>query len=163
MKGHPGITREAQVQGLVPYLSFLQAHEVMALSDLCNEHGWYGLRQRHLDPLVRKNGGVAYLDDALAMTSLDEIIEKNRVHWIDHWLEDFKKAGASGEKIISLMTKWLASRKTIGSLRLVSDALSLIGRREDLAILDIKLEPDDASASMLRADTAFAVKRRTLH
>ncbi len=161
-KGHPGVTREVQVQGLVPYLSLLPAHELMAFWDLCNEHGWYGLRRKHLDPLVRKNGRAAYLDDSLAMASLDEMVKENRVHWIDHWLEDYAKTGASTDTIVGLLAKWLASRKTIESLRLASAALSLIGRRSDLAILDVKLEPVDTSADMLRADTAFAVRRRML-
>lgn len=104
-----------------------------------------------------------YIDDAFTMASLDGMVEKNRIHWIDHWLEDYAKTGASTDTIIRLLAKWLASRKTISSLQLVSAALSLIGRRDDLAILDVELEPDDASADMLRADTAFAVRRRTLH
>lgn len=162
MTRHPGITREAQVRGLVPYLSFLQAYEIMALWDLCNEHGWYGLREMHLDSLARKIGWVPYLDDVLAMASLDEIVEKNRIPWIDDWLEKYTKTGASTEKIIGLLAKWLASRKTIESLRLVSEALSLIGLRHDLAILDVKLDPHDASADRLRADATFAVRRRTL-
>jgi hypothetical protein len=160
-KGHPGITRAAQIEGLVPYLSFLQPHEVKTLWDLCNEHGWYDLRQKHLDPLLQKNSQVEYLDDTLAMESLDSMV-KNRFLSVNHWLKEYAETGASTDVITAVLAKWLASRKTIEALHLVSIALSLIGHRDDLVILDVKIEPEDASADMLRADTAFAVKRRTL-
>ena len=160
-KGHPGITHATQVQGLVPYLQFLQPHEVRSLWNVCNERGWYGLRRKHLDPLLRKTGQVVYLDDALVMESLDNMA-KNPLLSISSWLEEYAKTGASTDVITALLAKWHASRKTIASLHLVSIALSLIGRRNDLAIVDVKLESEDASADMLRAATAFAVRRRTL-
>jgi hypothetical protein len=160
--GHPGITREGQVEAIVPYLALLPTHEVMMLWDLSNKHGWYRLRREHLDPLIRENRALPYFDHARAMGSLDELVERKRAPWIDHWLEDYAETGASTDAIIGLLGKWFASRKTMESLQLVSRALSLVGRRDDLAILNVKLESDDASVDMLRADIAFAVRRRTL-
>jgi len=160
--GYPPIAREIQIQTLAPYLRYLDQHEISRLWDLCNEHGWYRTRQQYLDPLVQKNGRAVYLDDFATMAALDEMAKDNRIQWIDRWLEDYAKTGASTDVIIGLLERWLASRKTIESFRLVSRALSLIGRRDDLAILDVLIEPDAVESHMLRTDTAFSVRRRTL-
>jgi len=160
--GYPPLARETQIETLAPYLKYLRQHEISMLWDLCNEHGWYRTRQEHLDPLVQKNGRAVYLDDFATMATLDEMVKENRFPWIDVWLEDYAKTGASTDVIIGLLKRWLASRRTIESFRLVSHALSLIGRRNDLTILNVQLVPDSGESAMLRADTAFSVKRRTL-
>jgi hypothetical protein len=160
--GYPPIARETQIETLLPYLTYLKPHEISRLWDLCNEHGWYRMRQSHLDPLIRKSSGVVYLDDLASMTALDEMVKRNPFPWIDLWLEDYAKTGVSADVIIGLLRRWLESRRTIESLRLVSQALCLIGRRADLAILNVPIESDAEGSDMLRADTVFSVRRRTL-
>jgi hypothetical protein len=55
----------------------------------------------------------------------------------------------------------LALRETFAALELAASAVLHIGRREDLGLLTVPIEPKDAAA-VLRADTAFGVKRRSL-
>jgi hypothetical protein len=161
--GYPPLAREIQIQTLVPYLKYLQQHEISTLWDLCNEHGWYRVRQAHLDPLIQKSGGAVYLDDIASMEALDKMANDNRFPWIDLWLENYAKTGVSTEAILGLFKRWLASRKTIESLRLMSQALSLIGRRDDLGILNVDIEAEAQELDMLRCDTAFSVRRRILN
>jgi hypothetical protein len=53
--GHPGITREAQVLVLEPYLDLLDARELERLADACNEAGWFDIRRRLLDDRLSSN------------------------------------------------------------------------------------------------------------
>jgi hypothetical protein len=143
-------------------LSHLAPHEIKSLSDVCNQNGWFSLRRAKLDPILRQ-GGILYEDEAPTLLSLDEMVDKNRVHWLDHWLSDYAKTGATTDTIVASVAAWFAARKTLGALRLVHEMLVHIGRRKDLGILEVDLDPPEAIADAIRADATFAVKRRSLN
>lgn len=161
-KGHPGITRQDQVISLAPYLTYLAKYEVLELWAICNEHGWFDIRQRVLDPHLRQNGGILYVDEQLTFAALDGLASR-RNYWLDHWLEGFAKTGASEEAQMSLIGKWLRERKTMAAMEIASEALNNIGRRTDLSLLDVPLIDANPGIEVLKANTTFAVCRRSLN
>jgi hypothetical protein len=161
-RGHPGITREAQILALTPYVAYLRRHETTELWAICNKYGWFALRRSRLDPHLRATNGILYEDEAPTFAALDDMVEKNNVYWARHWLERYAETGATTDMIISRVGAWLAQRRTLGALILVHEVLVTIGRRGDLAILDTALDAPEPIAGAIRADAVFAVRRRTL-
>jgi hypothetical protein len=161
-EGHPGITRSAQIESLAPYLRYLGKHTIMGLWDICNEHGWFDLRRSVLDPHLRQSGGILYEDEAPTFAALDDMVTRNQMHWLDHWLEQYAMTGASSEDRLARIAAWLGARKTMDALQLVSEAVAQIGRRADLSLLDIPLADADARLEAIKANVVFAVQRRTL-
>jgi hypothetical protein len=161
MKGHPGITREAEIAALGPYLAYMAHHEIMDLWETCNTFGWFSLRRSFLDPHLRATNGILYEDEAPTFADLDKIVQN--IHWVDHWLERYAKTGATTDMIIARITGWFAQRKTLEALKMVREVLVHIGRRGDLSMLDVALHTPDPCADAIRADAVFAVKRRSLH
>ena len=96
------------------------------------------------------------------MASLDKMVTENHVYWMDRWIEDFVKTGASLNDIMNVIDRWLADRKSLGAFELAATAVIQVGRRKDLKMLNVDIEPRDRSAA-IRSDAEFAVRRRTLH
>jgi hypothetical protein len=161
-KGHPGISRRDQILALAPYLEHFEKHQIEDLREICSRHGWFDLRRTILDPHLRKSGGVLYEDEAVTFAALDNLIEKDRGHWIDHWLDNYTKTGASHEERIETLRKWLEARRTTKAKRLVCDALVHFGRRSDLVLLDVPIDEDEAVLLPVKVDTRFSVMRRSL-
>jgi hypothetical protein len=162
---HPGITREAQIVALAPYLPHLAHHEVMSLWELCNQSGWFTLRRSHLDPHLRATSDILFEDEAPTFAALDDMAVNTDGFWISRWLERYAKTGATPDMIVARISGWFAQRKTFETLILVHNVLVTIGKRCDLAMLDMALDLDarEPFADAIRADTVFAVKRRTLY
>jgi len=157
----PGVPDLAQVESLVPYFRFFSDLSIDCFWRVCNARGWFDFRRQHLDKLVTNRHYREVLGGEHTAKVLDEFLEKDE--WLDRWLEDYVKAGANVDQITRELSKWLASKLTIGALGVVADALVQIGRRSDLAILSsVDIEPRDTAGQII-ADTEFAVKRRTLH
>jgi hypothetical protein len=164
MKGHPGITREVQIEALLPYLAYLARHDVLRLRDLCNQQGWFSLRRASLDPFLRQTEAVLYEDEEPTFAALDQMIEKEREHWLDLWLDDYVKTGATPDAIVARFRAWYAKRRSVAALRLVHGMLFHIGRRPDLQILDeVEVDPPDPAADAIRADATYTVRRRSLY
>jgi hypothetical protein len=161
-KGHPGITRPAQIAALAPYLPHFAKHEVEGLWEVCNSHGWFAERNALLDPYLRQNGSILYVDDVATFAALDEMRTQSPVYWLDHWLDRYGDTGASSADRMACVARWFCERKTMSALRLAADALVLIGRRADLALLDTLLADADADLPAIKTNTIFAVRRRTL-
>src|SRR5260370_38353370 len=77
-KGHPGVTREAQIAALSPYLTYMADYEVMSLWEICNRYGWFALRRSVLDPYLRRANGILYEDEEPTFTDLDERGKRER-------------------------------------------------------------------------------------
>jgi hypothetical protein len=60
-----------------------------------------------------------------------------------------------------MIAKWLAARRTFPALQLAAIAVIHVGQRGDLQLLSVSIETNDATEG-LRADTAFAIKCRSL-
>jgi hypothetical protein len=159
----PGVTDLAQVESLVPYFKFFSDFSIDSFWRVCNARGWFDFRRQHLDPLVSLRQYSDVLGGEHTVKVLDEFLEKEKAIWIDRWLERYLEAGANVDQITRELSKWLASKPTIGALGVVANALVQIGRRSDLAILSsVDIEPRDTAAQIV-ADATFAVMRRTLH
>jgi len=61
--------------------------------------------------------------------------------------EHIATVGASRDKMISVIRKWLASHKTFQALKLAAHAVAQVGSRLDLKILAVLIEPEDAAAA----------------
>jgi hypothetical protein len=84
------------------------------------------------------------------------------VYWLDHWLDRYGETGASSTDRMACVARWFCERRTMRALRLAANALVLIGRRADLALLDTLLADADAGLPAIKTNTIFAVRRRTL-
>lgn len=161
--GHPGVTRIQQVEALVPYVDHLGPNSIHDLWTLCNERGWFELRRRHIDPRMRDEWRhTNYVDDTRAQKSLDDMLNNRRGHWIDFWIDDFLKAGASLPHILDLIAEWSGRRRTIDALELAGDGFVHAARREDLQRLLARWAEGSQEAAAILADTSFAVQRRSL-
>jgi hypothetical protein len=160
-KGRAGITHPRQIEVLIPYFGFLSHIEIYRLWSECNDHGWFDLRRQYLDDRLDARYKGHTTDEDRAMDSLDKMATPNNFHWIDRWLEDFTKVGIPLDQAMCLIGKWLANRRTIDALRLAGQAIIHTGRRQDIELLDVDVEPKEQAAAM-RASIEFAVRRRSL-
>lgn len=160
--GHPGISRPEQVDALAPYIVFLSAMDIHYLWTVCNENEWFELRRTHLDARIAASShDWVYLDDDRVGAKLDEFLSKQN-RWIDHWLDDFRKSGASIDRIVAVIGRWLKNNNSVEGLKLASEAMLHLGGRAHLEILKAaKVEPTDLADKII-ADTDFGLKRQSL-
>ncbi|WP_334389779.1 hypothetical protein [Bradyrhizobium sp. AZCC 2262] len=161
--GGSGVTRLVQVEALVPYLDLLGDLAIDHFWRRCNERGWFEFRRQHLDSRLSHPRYTELLGEENTFKALDEFAEKDRIHWVDHYLERLLTTGVTLDDVVQEIYRWFNSRGTIDALRIMSVVLIEIGRRSDLAALDnVHVEPHEIAAQ-IKADTVFAVMRRTLH
>jgi len=160
-KGRAGVTRRNQIEALIPYLDRLDELTIHAFWELCNEHGWFDLRRNHFDKRLGTKYGRHYTNDDQIFASLDEMIKRKNLYWIDTWIDDFLKTGATPEHVMSIIGKWLAARKTLDAVKLAAIAVIHAGRRKDLDMLRVSIEPQSMVDAII-SNTQFAVKRRSL-
>jgi hypothetical protein len=159
--GREGVTRPAQIEALVPYLDYLNEHDVFQFWDACNSLGWFDLRRRHFDPRHSEKYGRRTYDDEQIIAIFDDMVQKNDFHWIDHQIERITETGVTVEHVLEVIGGWLRQRGTFEALRLAAMAIVHAGGRKDLAALNISVMPQDAADNLV-ADAQFAVKRRRL-
>jgi hypothetical protein len=159
---HPGLTRPEQIAAILPYLDMLDDMEIYDFWSACNEHGWLTLRRAHLDSrLTSRVRERIYLDDTRVMKALDEFLAKND-QWINHWLDDFLKSGASLDDVMDIIGRWLQGKSDLQALKIASGGVLHLGERRHLDLLRAaKIEPPEMAAAIV-ADTEFGVRRRTL-
>jgi hypothetical protein len=162
VKGHPGLTREAQVRALAPYLHLLSPMDLGTLWEACNDHGWFATRRALLDERLQPPFLERRWDRNRAASDFDKMIAENRLVWIDHWLDDFLKTGLPWAEILAAMTAWLDQRRSFEALQLVAVAVEHRGTREDLGALSTYEGMPETAARQLIADTQFAVRRRSI-
>ncbi len=160
--GHPGITRSSQIEALAPYFAYMEKYDVEDLFETCNSHGWFKERLSLVDPFLRQGGGIVYVDGEPTFAALDSMAENKRSYLLDHWLDNYAKTGASLDVRMSCIAKWLQARGTMAAMSIAAQALVLHGRREDLAVLATPLADVNHGFEQIKANTIFAVRRRTL-
>jgi hypothetical protein len=83
--------------------------------------------------------------------------------WVDRWVEAFAERGDPPRRVIDIVTKWLAERRTFEAFKVALEVLQFAGTRADLDILDAADFPSAGEiVPVLQADIEFAVKRRSL-
>lgn len=162
MKGRPGVTREAQVLALVPYLHLLSPMCVEMLWEACNDHGWFVIRRQFLDDRLPPSSRLRWDRDQVLL-ELDKMVPEKRLVWIDHWIDDFLKTGVSWSEILATLTAWLEERRSLEALQVVAAAVEHCGTREDLSAMRLYEGMSEDAARQLIADTTFAVRRRSIH
>ena len=90
------------------------------------------------------------------------MVAEKRLVWIDHWIDDFLKAGVPWTEILTTMTAWLDERRSLEALQVVAAAVEHRGTREDLGALSTYEGMPETAARQLIADTQFAVRRRSI-
>ena len=161
--GHPGITREAQVEALAPYLKFLNSFDIWQLWTICNDHRWFTLRRKLLDACLQKKYLKWRWDHDQAISELDEASKRQPIGIdINFWIDNYLKTGVTWNDILSTMTGWLGERQSFEALQLVAAALRYIGTRNNLEVLRIYEGMPETESRQLIADTQFVVHRRTI-
>lgn len=159
--GHPGITRIEQLDGLIPYLDYINDSGIYAFWGLCNERGWINMRRTQLDGRLgqwRKNAG---LDDETLMMELDEELKRDH-HWLDHWVEWRMKDGRSRDAILDVVDIWLKRHKgNVAAMEVAAAVITHAGTRCDVDRLAVGSDESEEAAAIV-TDTRFAVARRTL-
>jgi hypothetical protein len=158
--GHPGVTREAQVLALEPFLHLIDDRNVASLAIACNEAGWFDIRRRLLDARLtsRYNRLIPKVDAEV----FDELATENRIFLTGHRIDEALKTGVTWREYLDALEAWLDERKTMGALRLVARALMHKGSRADLRVLRVYPGINSVAAAALITSTSFTVRRRTL-
>ena len=162
MKGHPGITRDAQVLALAPYLHLLSPIDVGRLWEACNDHGWFTIRRELLDSRLQPPFLQCKWHRDHAASEFDKMVAETRIDWIDEWIDGFLKTGVLWSEILATMAAWLDERRSLEALQVVAAAVEHRGTRENLSALKTYEGMPEAATRQLIADTRFAVRRRSI-
>jgi hypothetical protein len=163
MKGHAGLTREAQLRALVPYLDLLSVGEISQLWHACNDRGWFNSRREFLDCRLRPQHLESLWDRDRAVAKLDAMISRHPPYWIDHWIDEFLKTDTPWSEILSVLAEWTGARQSLRAFNRLAEAIVHCGNRNDLAVLSHQKIAAEYPGNELLVDTAFAVRRRTIH
>jgi len=161
--GRPVLNSQNQVLGLMPYLKYFSAHDVLALWQICNARSFYSIRERYLDKLLDKEYQQYVWSKEQIYLQLDEMVEKKYgIHWLTHRIDDWLNIDISWSNILETMTDWLNSRRSLVAFKFVAAAIAHRGGRSDLEILtrynDIYLNDFEE----IFKNTQFSVFRRSL-
>ena len=159
----PGLTREAQLRALTPFLDLMDAMDILQLWDACNDHGWFVIRRELLDSRLRPPFLGRMWDRDRAAAALDRMISSEPPYWIDLWLDEFLKRDVPWTEILSTLTEWSGARQSLRAFSILALAISHCGTRADLAALSDQKIAAEYSANEFLIDTTFAVRRRTIH
>lgn len=152
-----------RLESLVPYLNLLSESAIESLWEHCNRMGFHGWRRKYLDSRLsgerRKGHG---LDEEGLYHSLDKEAEATRPY-TRHWIEQFDRRGDPPGSAVRIAAKWLGRRRTLDALKTAADVVISVGRRADLALLEVEgIEPAETARDIV-ADTRFAVFRRSIN
>ena len=162
IKGHPGLNRESQVLALAPYLDLLDDTNIFNLWEECNNRGWFATRKKLLDGRLQPSFAQRIWNRDCAIEELDSMIEKERPHWIGHWIDRYLKTDVSWSEMLETLMAWLNARQSLEALEVVASAVARRGGRKDLSLLRNYEGMEENGVKELILDTEFAVQRRTI-
>src|SRR5258708_2041860 len=161
-KGREGLTRQAQVMALGPYLKFFAPIDIWHLWNECNAHGWFQIRRELVDGRMADPFDREMWSPARFMGELDSFAENKRPFWSDHLIDLFLKTGVPWSEIRDALATWLSQRRTLEALRGAAAIVAQRGTREGCNLLKSYDGMPQSEAEQLIADTAYAVRRRSL-
>lgn len=159
--GRSGITRQDQIQGLVPFLDHLTESSIHAFWEVCNERGWIEFRREHLDSRLGEWSERVGLNDENLLAELDKELSYDRHYWLDHWVDRHLDHGRSKEEVLNIVRQWLGSNMNSKALQIAASIIIYAGTRADLEILSEGGVGEDMASAII-SDARFAVERRTL-
>ena len=156
MSGEAGLTRKLQVRALAPYFHLLRENDLEDLARACDENGWYELRRELIDPRIDTNRS----SPAALRRALDESLERLAPSWIEHQIDDLRKAGVRWKSLAAELRDWLSTQPSDNALEAVSHAIGYAGGGEDVAILSSWPGTDHTLREATATDLRFAMRRR---
>jgi hypothetical protein len=153
-----GIAREEQIEALAPYLQHLRPEDINELAHVCNEHGWYDLRRRLIDPHEEDRLGTS----DLFRRKLDHELSQGHRGFIDFDIDRLLKADVRWEELASTIRDWLKGQTSVPALELAERAIRHAGKRGDAAILAAWAGDDAELLDAKTNDLDFALRRRDL-
>ncbi len=153
-----------RVERLLPHVRDLDEHDVHTLADQCMALGQTSVLPK-LQPYLSDDMRPRMLptDDDL-LKEVDELASSPKGIWhVQFTVEDSAKRGDDPARLPRLIAEWLPRRSDAEALAVGSEFLALMGRREDIAILD-RWAGDTSSADFarVRSDALTRIQRRTL-
>lgn len=155
--GEAGVTRQAQIEGIGPYLALLDSFDVEGLAATCNKNGWFELRRRLIDPhreaekLEKPDRFLEQLDAALARAS----------PFIDHGIDLLLEAGVPWTVLASTLEEWLSKQSSESALQVAAQAIGHAGARPDIARLSSWAGDNLSLLGETTRNVNFVVKRRS--
>lgn len=158
------------LENLVPYLERISEEEIKFLA-------WEGERARDPDgsigQWIRQNlvprlsseekGRIRAADEFL-VAQFDYYLKNATLPvYLDHIFDSVANRSDFPQRELGILESWFASNQTLRGLMVVAECLKDIGTRNDLKLLTrYSGDGEVAAVERIRADTEFAVKRRTL-
>lgn len=134
-EGRSGVTRRAQIDGLLPYLEHLSETDIRMLWDACNKNGWFEWRRQHLDSRASAVG-LRFVDDAAAISELDrELDREGPLFPMDHWGEMFLETGVSTDHMMKVVEHWISRRDQRRALSMAAHLVTRFGNRRHVTLL----------------------------
>ena len=157
-----GVVREEQVRGVLPHARLLSRFGTNRLWDECNRRGWFEIRRKHLDGLIRKPFPRGWWDREEVESELDRICASDGRGWFGFTIDAAIAADVSWSEILSTVLDWFKSRRSIEAFEVVAAAIRERGSRRDLHRLAEVASLVGGVATEVVEDARFAVCRRTL-
>ena len=161
-EGRSGVTRRAQIDGLLPYLEYLSEADITMLWDACNKNSWFDWRRQHLDSRAIAMG-MRFVDNALAIRELDRDLEREGpLFRMDHWGEMFLETGVSIDRMMEVVAHWVSDRDQERALSMAADLVMRFGNRRHAALLQRhKLAESQFGAEVIQ-NAKFEIRLRSL-
>ncbi|HQS81251.1 MAG TPA: hypothetical protein PKV42_02210 [Thiobacillus sp.] len=125
--GRTGVTREAQLEVLQPYLGLLSEHDLFALWETCNRGKWKRYRREHLDPLLiaseSKITSRLRSDPPFDMSDLDKELS-GEPSFAYLWLDMRQRDGAEREALLDALLTWVREKSNVAALEVAGGVYS---------------------------------------
>lgn len=159
--GRRGITRFAQVEALMPYLDYLSEFDIQSLWEECGRNGWIEFREQELEERVRSMDTRLFMDDERAMQGLDKMMTQWPLHFAHHWTDTFIESGASIDRVMEVVRRWLVRQDDKNALNVAGDILGRVGNRKHIEILSAFGGAVTDDVQSIIDNAVFTVKRRS--
>ena len=157
-----GLTRLAQLDGLLPYLEYLSETDISMLWHTCNECGWVDWRRDHLDSRA-KAAGVRFLDDIAALMELDRDLNRDGPQFPSYrWGEEFLGTGVSIEHMMAAVGDWVSDRGEKRALLMAAELVTRFGKRHHISLLHRHKSADGQFGREVIQNTDFELRLRSL-
>ncbi|WP_347092306.1 hypothetical protein [Sphingomonas parapaucimobilis] len=156
-RGEAGITREAQIRALEPYLHLLDESALEDLAGACDDKGWYALRRSLIDPFRTET---RIESPAWFRRVLDENLKFQSSAFLAYRIDEAVKAGVGWRELAVELRTWLQDQADERGLSLAKEVVLHAGGLSDMDILDLWPGKDRVLLADTKTDLDFALRRR---